>query len=608
MRPVALLEVGDEGGNVRVSLRASRRRSVEADFQRGVGAVVLEMQRSLDGDARGGDALRGDFAAGHAAEVVEHRFDVGQCRFRQRRLDRTLAQVTHVGQAHPVGGEHAGERMDEHTGHAQGVGDGASVLPAGPAEATKRVLRHVVAALDRDVLDRVRHVVDGDLQEALGDRFRSQSMSGPRRDVGRQRRETLPHDGIVEGQLALRAEHARKRRGVDLAHHQVAVGDRQRAAAAIARRSGIGAGRLRADAKARTVERADRTAAGSDRVYAHHRRAQAHAGDFGDEGAFVLACVMRDVGRRASHVEADDPVEPRLPRDLHRADDASRGTGQDRILALEAMRVGQPAARLHELQTRHRRTRGVRRPEQVALDLSDIAAQDRRQIGIDHRRVAARDQLHQRAHFVARRDLRIADRPRQRGEAFFVLRIAVGMHQHDRAGSHAVGVGGAQRLFRGRQIELAHEFAVRADTLIDLDHALVEHRRQHDPADEQLGSVLIGDAQRIAEAAGDRQNRALAAPLEQCVGRDRRAHFHGLDGLDRNRRVGRDHQQFADACDRRVAVPLGVFRQQLVCCQRAVRSPRDDVGKRSAAVDPELPACLRRVGHGNGSSSRSRRS
>ena len=32
----------------------------------------------------------------------------------------------------------------------------------------------------------------------------------------------------------------------------------------------------------------------------------------------------------------------------------------------------------------------------------DIAAQDRRQIGVDHGGVAAADQLHQRAHLVAR--------------------------------------------------------------------------------------------------------------------------------------------------------------------------------------------------------------
>ena len=69
-----------------------------------------------------------------------------------------------------------------------------------------------------------------------------------------------------------------------------------------------------------------------------------HAGDLGDERALVLAGVVRDVGRRAAHVEADDPVEAGEPRHLDGADDAARRSRQDRVLALEAVRVGQPAA------------------------------------------------------------------------------------------------------------------------------------------------------------------------------------------------------------------------------------------------------------------------
>jgi hypothetical protein len=39
----------------------------------------------------------------------------------------------------------------------------------------------------------------------------------------------------------------------------------------------------------------------------------------------------------------------------------------------------------------------------------------------------------------------------------------------------------------------------------------------------------------------------------------------------------------------RVGIPLGVFRQQLVGQQRTVWAPGDDIGKRAAAIDPELP-------------------
>ncbi len=76
-----------------------------------------------------------------------------------------------VGEAHAVGRQHAGQRVDEHALHRQRVGHQAGVLPGRAAEAAQRVARHVVAALDRDLLDRVGHVADRDLHEALGHCF-----------------------------------------------------------------------------------------------------------------------------------------------------------------------------------------------------------------------------------------------------------------------------------------------------------------------------------------------------------------------------------------------------------------------------------------------------
>ena len=236
--------------------------------------------------------------------------------------------------------------MDEHARHAERVGDQARVLARRAAEAAERVLGDVVAALHRDLLDRVRHVLDGDAEEPVRD-FLRRARATPvvaAHFVG-ERRELRAHDVGVERLVAARAEHARKEVGLDLADHHVAVGDRQRAAAAVAAGPGIRARGLRADAEARAVERADRAAAGGDGVDAHHRRAQAHAGDLGVERALVFAGAVRDVGRRAAHVEADDAVEAREPRHLDRADDAARGAGQDRVLALEQVRVGEAAAR-----------------------------------------------------------------------------------------------------------------------------------------------------------------------------------------------------------------------------------------------------------------------
>jgi hypothetical protein len=77
----------------------------------------------------------------------------------------------------------------------------------------------------------------------------------------------------------------------------------------------------------------DRAAAGGHRVDAHHRRADADAGDLGVEGALVIAIIVSDIGGGAAHVEADDLVETGECCGLDHADDAARGSRQDGVLA-----------------------------------------------------------------------------------------------------------------------------------------------------------------------------------------------------------------------------------------------------------------------------------
>ena len=90
------------------------------------------------------------------------------------------------------------------------------------------------------------------------------------------------------------------------------------------------------------------------------------------------------------------------------ADHAAGRAGQDGVLAAEGAGLGQAAVGLHELQPRV--------VAQPGRDLVDIAAQDRRQIGVDHRRVAAADQLDQRRDLMADRDLGEAELARDRGQ------------------------------------------------------------------------------------------------------------------------------------------------------------------------------------------------
>ena len=158
------------------------------------------------------------------------------------------------------------------------------------------------------------------------------------------------HDVGVQRLVLVAAEDRREEIGLQLAEHDIGVGDGERAAAAVAGRAGIGAGRIRTGAEAAGLEMQDRAAAGGDRVDAHHRRADAHAGDFGVEGALIVAVIVGDVGRGAAHVEADDLLEAGQLGGLDHADDAAGRAGQHRILALEHVGGGEAARRHHEHQ------------------------------------------------------------------------------------------------------------------------------------------------------------------------------------------------------------------------------------------------------------------
>ncbi len=473
--------------------------------------------------------------------------------------------------------------MDVDAPHAERVGHQAGMLAAGAAEAAQRVLRDVVAALDRDLLDGVRHVLDGDPEEALGHFDRRAAVAAGRGDRVGERGELALDHRLIERRVAVGTEDAREEARLQLAEHDVAIGDGERPAAAVAGGARIGAGRFRADAIARAVEAADRAAARRHGVDMHHRRAHAHAGHHRLEAALVFARVMRDVGRGAAHVEADDLVESPHLGGAHGADDAAGGARQDRILALEAPRVGEAAVRLHEEKAR---------AAELGRHPVDIAPEDRREIGVDHGGVAAAHQLHQRAHLMADRHLGEAQPAREIGGVALMPGKAVAMQEDDRRRADAGSVSGSKIGFEPRQIERGQHLALGGDALVGLDDALVELLRQDDMALEQLRPVLIADAQRVAEAPGDHQHGALALALQQRVGGDRRAHLHRGDGGAGDRRIGGKAEQVADALDRRVAVALGIVGEQLVGQQRAVRAARHHVGERAAAVDPELPAGL----------------
>jgi hypothetical protein len=141
--------------------------------------------------------------------------------------------------------------------------------------------------------------------------------------------------------------------------------------------------------------------------------------------------------------------------------------------------------------------------------------------------------------------------------------------------------------------------------LVDLQYIGVEHFRQLDIEGEQVRAGLIADPQGIAEASGNRQQCRLPFSLQQGVGGYRGAHLYSGDPLRRQGITRPDAKQYTNTLDGRITIVPGIFRQQFVAEQLAVRLSCHDIGEGAAAINPELPAfgfgCAGfhlRIGHG----------
>ena len=128
--------------------------------------------------------------------------------------------------------------------------------------------------------------------------------------------------------------------GIELAQHEVGVGDgRLGAAAAVADRARIGAGAVGADLQdAGLGDARDRAAAGADRVDVDHRHADRHAvGDvlFSRQSGLAGAD-QRHIEAGAAHVAGDQVGMPRLLADAgggHRARRRPRHHGLHGVVA-----------------------------------------------------------------------------------------------------------------------------------------------------------------------------------------------------------------------------------------------------------------------------------
>jgi hypothetical protein len=116
----------------------------------------------------------------------------------ERYIERGGTGGADFGEAHAIGRKQAGERMQQHRLDAERIGDEAGMLAAGAAKGVQRIAGDIIAALDRDLLDRLGHVGDGDLDEAVGDLLGRAAIA----DLASERCELLAHGRDIERLVA----------------------------------------------------------------------------------------------------------------------------------------------------------------------------------------------------------------------------------------------------------------------------------------------------------------------------------------------------------------------------------------------------------------------
>ena len=196
--------------------------------------------------------------------------------------------------------------------HAQCVRDQTGVLAGGAAKTVQGILRHIVAALNGDFFDGIRHIFYGNAQKTGGHGLgRLDRVVGRAGDCCGQGRKLVSNDVHVQSLVRVRAKHRGKEGRLQLAQHDVAVGHGEWPATLIAGRPGVCAGRVRADPKTGAIKVQDRPSARGDGVDMHHRRTHADAGNQGFKRPLIGAVIVRHIGRGAAHVEADDFAKTR---------------------------------------------------------------------------------------------------------------------------------------------------------------------------------------------------------------------------------------------------------------------------------------------------------
>ena len=100
---------------------------------------------------------------------------------------------------------------------------------------------------------------------------------------------------------------------------------------------------------------------------------------------------------------------------------------------------------------------------------------------------------------------------------------------------------------------------------------------------------MIADTESVTKSACRDKERSVTGTFEEGVGCNGRAHLDVIERIVRDGCARREIQQVPDALDRCITVLPGILGQQLVTDERAVGTASDNIGKRAATINPDLP-------------------
>ena len=507
------------------------------------------------------------------------------------------AQVAHQ---HPPRAEHVRRARDHHVAHPQLAGERDRVHPAAAAERHEREVARVVAAVDRDELQRVDHVVVGDPHD-------------PARRVRGRAAEPLGHpaEGAVH-RVHVRVRAAAEERRVDPPEREVRVG-RRRVLPALAVGGGPrrGARGLRADVQlAEVVDPGDAAAAVADLDEVddrHHDRVARGAAVALDpvvgHHLHVAALDQRALRRRAADVEREHVRLADQPPQLRRAPEPARRPAlhhRDRD-PLDVLERVDAAVGLHDV-------RGPAEPlaRDARVQRAQVALGDRLDVRRQHRGAAALV-LAPLARDLVRRDGAHVrpelPEPLEHGD--LVCRVRVGVQQADGDRLHLRGAEVVDDRRQAGEVQRRPLGPGRREPARHLAPQRTRHERLRLDVEqvEEVGPVPARDLERVAEPLRGDEPRRHALALGQRVDDDGRPVHEEVDLGGRDRRP-RDHLEHPALEVGRRRVALG--RADLLAAGRRVGVEVDEVGERPAHVGGHADAHRRRISWSTATASRIR--